>query len=150
MRFRNSATKQFILVAWHELFLTYSTYFIDGETFKLFTTGYSDQLLSYTLDKETNKVVLDKQFTVEPNFSFGHVSETYNSVYFVHTVNDYDGNSNTGAVSRWTMGETLTKHEVNSQLKFEQANLPLKMTKIFLSFSNTIHLIHTSGVSDKW
>ena len=74
-------------------------------------------MLSYTVDKATNKVVFDKQITVEPNFSFGHVSETYNSVYFVHTVNDYDGNSNTGAVSRWTMGETLTKQEVSSQIE---------------------------------
>ena len=101
------------MVVHHDLFLTYYTSFIDGESFKLFTSGYSDQLLSYIVDKKTNKVVSDKQITVEPNFSFGHVSETYNSVYFVHTVNDYDGNSNTGAVSRWTMGETLTKQEVN-------------------------------------
>ena len=105
------------MVIHHEKFITYSTFFIEGESFKLFTTGYSDQLLSYIVDKKTNKVVSDKQITVEPNFSFGHVSETYNSVYFVHTVNDYDGNSNTGAVSRWTMGETLTKQEVNCQLQ---------------------------------
>ena len=71
-------------------------------------------MLLYTIDKDINdgNPVFDKTISVEPNFSFGYVSQTYNSIYFVHTVNDYDGNSNTGAVSRWTMGETLTKQEV--------------------------------------
>ena len=94
-------------------FFTPTFSFLDGESFKIFTSGYSDHLLSYTVDRETNEVVFDKPIDVEPNFSFGHVSKTYNSIYFVHEVNDYDGNSNTGAVSRWTMGETLTKQEVN-------------------------------------
>ena len=77
-------------------------------------------MLSYTVDKDINSgnPVFDKPINVEPNFSFGHVSQTYNSIYFVHEVNDYDGNSNTGAVSRWTMGETLTKQEVILELKF--------------------------------
>ena len=94
-------------------FWTHTFSFLDGESFKIFTSGYSDHLLSYTVDRETKEVVFDKPIDVELNFSFGHVSNTYNSIYFVHEVNDYDGNSNTGAVSRWTMGETLTKQEVN-------------------------------------
>jgi len=83
-------------------------------SFKIFTSGYSDHLLAYTVDVATHDVLFDKPINVEPNFSFGHVSYTYNSIYFVHEVNDYDGNSNTGAVSRWTIGEgeTLTKQEV--------------------------------------
>ena len=80
---------------------------------KIFTSGYSDHLLSYSVDEETHHVVYDKPIDVEPNFSFGHVSKAYNSIYFVHEVNDYDGNPNTGAVSRWTMGEKLTKQEVS-------------------------------------
>ena len=70
-------------------------------------------MLSYSVDQETDDVVFDERIDVEPNFSFGHVSQTYNSIYFVHTVSDYDGNSNTGAVSRWTMGESLTRQEVS-------------------------------------
>ena len=38
---------------------------------------------------------------MEPNFTFGHVSERYRSIYFVHEVNEYDGILNSGAVSRW-------------------------------------------------
>ena len=90
-----------------------NVFFLDGESLKIFTSGYSDHLLSYSVDKETHHIVFDKPIDVEPNFSFGHVSKTYNSIYFVHEVNDYDGNPNTGAVSRWTMGETLTKQEVS-------------------------------------
>ena len=75
-------------------------------------------MLSYSVDKETDEVVFDERMDVEPNFSFGHVSQTYNSIYFVHTVSDYDGNLNTGAVSRWTIGETLKRQEVSSYLLF--------------------------------
>ena len=77
-------------------------------------------MLAYTVDVATHDVVFDKPINVEPNFSFGHVSYTYNSIYFVHEVNDYDGNSNTGAVSRWTIGEgeTLTKQEVTLSSMF--------------------------------
>ena len=75
-------------------------------------------MLSYSADKETDEVVFDERIDVEPNFSFGHVSQTYKSIYFVHTVSDYDGNLNTGAVSRWTIGETLKRQEVSSYLLF--------------------------------
>ena len=94
------------------------TLFADGESYKIITSGYSDHLLSYSVDKETDEVVFDERMDVEPNFSFGHVSQTYNSIYFVHTVSDYDGNLNTGAVSRWTIGETLKRQEVSSYLLF--------------------------------
>ena len=53
------------------------------------------------MDEATSHVAFDEPCTVEPQFSFGHVSQTFDSIYFVHEVNDYDGNPNTGAVSRW-------------------------------------------------
>ena len=86
---------------------------VDGLSFDIFTSGYSDHLLVYSVDAGTHDVVFDGPMNVEPQFSFGHVSYTYNSIYFVHEVNEYDGNPNTGAVSRWTLEGKLVKQEVS-------------------------------------
>ena len=85
-------------------------------SFRVFTSGYSDQFFTYKVDEKTRNVEFDKAQSVGPQSSFGHVSQSYNSVYFVYTVTEYDGNPDTGAVSRWTMDDTLTEKEVRQIL----------------------------------
>ena len=58
------------------------------------------------MEEETHHVAFDEPCNVEPQFSFGHVSKTFDSIYFVHEVNEYDGNPNTGAVSRWKINSS--------------------------------------------
>ena len=90
----------------------------------IFTSGYSEELLFYTVDKDYQELFFDDQVDVDAQFSFGYVSKKYGSIYFVHEVNDYDGTPNTGAVSRWKIdstrssmnGHSLTKQEVRDYL----------------------------------
>ena len=65
----------------------------------IFTSGYSDTLMLYGVNQET--IHFSDAWKVEPNFSFGHVSQTYQSIYFVHEVSEYNGTLHSGAVSRW-------------------------------------------------
>ena len=85
----------------------------------IFTSGYSEELLFYTVDRDYQDIFFDDQVDVDAQFSFGYVSKKYGSIYFVHEVNDYDGTPNTGAVSRWKIdvnAHSLIKQEVSDNL----------------------------------
>ena len=84
----------------------------------IFTSGYSEELLFYTVDEDDQHLLFDDQVDVDAQFSFGYVSKKYGSIYFVHEVNEYDGTPNTGAVSRWkidTTGYSLNAHSLIKQ-----------------------------------
>ena len=67
----------------------------------MFTSGYSDELLHFAVNEDTHHVSYVESWKVESNFSFGHVSDKFSSIYFIHEVTEYEGTPNSGAVSRW-------------------------------------------------
>ena len=78
----------------------------------MFTSGYSDELLHFTVNEDTHHLLYVDSWKVESNFSFGHVSDKFSSIYFIHEVNEYEGTPNTGAVSRWKIdGEDISANE---------------------------------------
>ena len=83
----------------------------------MFTSGYSDELLHFTINEDTHSMSILDSWKVESNFSFGHVSDKFSSVYFIHEVNEYDGTPNSGAVSRWKIddGNLAAKNNPSSK-----------------------------------
>ena len=78
----------------------------------MFTSGYSDELLHFTVNEDNHHLFYVDSWKVESNFSFGHVSDKFSSIYFIHEVNEYEGTPNTGAVSRWKIdGEDVSANE---------------------------------------
>ena len=106
--------------------------FPENSLSKIFTSGYSDELLIYNVNEETHDISYDEQWKVESNFSFGHVSQKYNSIYFIHEVGEYGGNPDTGAVSRWKLNSsspTIGEHQNRQSHKYEKARVIKPISK---------------------
>ena len=69
--------------------------------FNFLTSGYSDQLLTFTFDDVTGKILPAGQFLVRENASFAAVDDERSAVYFAHEVDDFE---ESGAISRWNFG----------------------------------------------
>ena len=68
--------------------------------YTLFSSGYSDQLLSFSMDDVSGKLNLTGQTKIGESASFGMISNT-NDVYFVHETENFENKFlNSGAVSR--------------------------------------------------
>ena len=72
---------------------------------QMFTSGYSDELLHFTVNEDTHSISYVDSWKVESNFSFGHASDKFSSLYFIHEVSEYEGTPNSGAVSRWQIDD---------------------------------------------
>ena len=99
----------------------------------IFTSGYSEELLFYTVDRDYQDIFFDDQVDVDAQFSFGYVSKKYGSIYFVHEVNDYDGTPNTGAVSRWKIDSTRSSMNGHSLIKQEVSDNLIMARPFFTS-----------------
>lgn len=97
----------------------------------MFTSGHSDEILLFTKDEDTHTLSYVDSWKVGSNFSYGHVSDKFRSIYFVHTVVDYEGTQNSGAVSRWKIdeGTLLTKNNPSSKASKDVNNRGTKITK---------------------
>ena len=106
----------------------------DSCSYNIFTTGYSDKILWYSVNEAQLEVSILGQSTIEPNLSFGAVDHANKNIYFVHEVQNYTNIkqkwTNSGAVSRWTLSKeikgnsnvpTLTKQEVKHALLISNA-----------------------------
>ena len=84
---------------------------------QIFTSGYSDELLHFTVNEDTHSISYVDSWKVESNFSFGHVSDKFSSLYFIHEVEVYEGTPNSGAVSRWQIDNVdfVAKHNPSSE-----------------------------------
>ena len=72
--------------------------------YTLFSSGYSDQLLSFSMDDVSGKLNLTGQTKIGENASFGMISNNTKTsdVYFVHETENFENKFiNSGAVSRW-------------------------------------------------
>ena len=107
----------------------------------IFTSGYSEELLFYTVDKDYQELFFDDQVDVDAQFSFGYVSKKYGSIYFVHEVNDYDGTPNTGAVSRWKIDSTRSSMSGHSLTKQEVSDNLIMARTFKIEFMSFLHLI---------
>ena len=105
--------------------------FLENSLSKIFTSGYSDELLIYNVNEETHDISYVEQWNVESNFSFGHVSEKYNSIYFIHEVGEYGGTPDTGAVSRWKLNSSSTNigHQNRQNHKHDKARVIKPISK---------------------
>ena len=95
----------------------------DTTMYRIFTTGYSNKIVWYTVNEDTLKIEFQGDSEIESNLSFGAVDEVHNSIYFVHEEKQYGNFTNNGAVSRWTIknsngGEIpiLSKQEVRDNI----------------------------------
>ena len=73
--------------------------------FHLFSSGYSDQLLTFSMNDVTGKLNLIGQTKIGENASFGLVDNNdnngSNSLYLVHETDNYNNQfENSGAISR--------------------------------------------------
>ena len=94
----------------------------------MFTSGYSDELLHFNVNEDTHTVSYVDSWKVESNFSFGHVSDKFSSIYFIHEVTEYEGTPNSGAVSRWKIDEGESGAKVNPSNEYGQ-QIETKITK---------------------
>ena len=74
--------------------------------YKIFTTGYSNKIVWYTVNEDTLKIEFQGDSEIENDLSFGAFDEVHNSIYFVHEQKQYGNFTNNGAVSRWTIDST--------------------------------------------
>ena len=104
------------------LYTIFYPIFSDTGVYNIFTTGYSNKIIWYSVNEAKLKVSFQGESEIEPNLSFGAVDPINKSIYFVHEVRDYGELKNSGAVSRWMVSTeirensnipTLTKKEVN-------------------------------------
>ena len=93
---------------------------------QMFTSGYSDELLHFTVNEDTHSISYVDSWKVESNFSFGHVSDKFSSLYFIHEVSEYEGTPNSGAVSRWQIDDVdfVAKNNPSSE------DVPQRKSKI--------------------
>ena len=102
----------------------------------MFTSGYSDELLNFDINEDTHSVTYVDSWKVESNFSFGHVSDKFSSIYFIHEVTEYEGafymnmnmKPNSGAVSRWKIDEGELAAKVNPSNE-DDKKIETKITK---------------------
>ena len=89
---------------------------------KVFTTGYSDLIFTYSLTNGT--LVLTQELKLETNMTFVQVVDEKSNLYSVHEVGSYGSFGKSGAISRWKIGKdsqglpTFTKLQVKKKLKF--------------------------------
>ena len=105
----------------------------------IFTSGYSEELLFYTVDEHNQHLLFDDQVEVDAQFSFGYVSTKYGSIYFVHEVNEYDGTPNTGAVSRWKIDSTRSSMNGHSLIKQEVSDNLIMDRPFFTSIVKIVY-----------
>ena len=100
----------------------------DNPLTSMFTSGYSDELLHFNVNEDTHSVSYVDSWKVESNFSFGHVSDKFSSIYFIHEVTEYEGTPNSGAVSRWKIdgGESAAKVNPSNE---DDKKIEAKITK---------------------
>ena len=83
----------------------------DPGSYNIFTTGYSDKIIWYSVNEAQSEVSILGQSTIEPNLSFGAVDHANKNIYFVHEVQNYTNIepkwTNSGAVSRWTLSNEI-------------------------------------------
>ena len=93
---------------------------------QMFTSGYSDELLHFTVNEDTHSISYVDSWKVESNFSFGYVSDKFSSLYFIHEVSEYEGTPNSGAVSRWQINDVdfVAKYNPSSE------DVPKRKSKI--------------------
>ena len=94
----------------------------------MFTSGYSDELLHFNVNEDAHSVSYVDSWKVESNFSFGHVSDNFSSIYFIHEVTEYEGTPNSGAVSRWKIDEGESAAKVNPSNE-DDKKIEAKITK---------------------
>ena len=85
------------------------------------TSGYSNLFQFYVLDLEASEPTLydfGAQEVDDPNLTFSDTYTDGRTIYTVHEVNDYDGQGrNTGAVSRWLKGRTISGKPQMNQMQ---------------------------------
>ena len=69
--------------------------------FNLLTSGYSDQLLTFTIDDVTGKIAPAGQHLSRENASFAVIDDDREAAYFVHEVDNFE---HSGAISRRNFG----------------------------------------------
>ena len=94
----------------------------------MFTSGYSDELLHFNVNEDAHSVSYVDSWKVESNFSFGHVSDKFSSIYFIHEVTEYEGTPNSGAVSRWKIDRGESAAKVNPSNE-DDRKIEAKITK---------------------
>ena len=117
-----SSTKFLFSVFFLLYFIVFSPALILAQNENLvITSGYSNLFQFYVLDLEASEPTLydfGAQEVDDPNLTFSDTYTDGRTIYTVHEVNDYDGSGrNTGAVSRWLKGRTISGKPQMNQMQ---------------------------------
>ena len=116
-----SCSTKFLFSVFFVFFIFSPTLILAQNENLVITSGYSNLFQFYVLDLEASEPTLydfGAQEVDDPNLTFSDTYTDGRTIYTVHEVNDYDGSGrNTGAVSRWLKGRTISGKPQMNQMQ---------------------------------
>ena len=116
-----SSSNNFLFSFFFVFFIISPTLILAQNENLVITSGYSNLFQFYVLDLEASEPTMydfGAQEVDDPNLTFSDTYTDGRTIYTVHEVNDYDGSGrNTGAVSRWLKGRTISGKPQMNQMQ---------------------------------